>query len=138
MTEEEWRKLWEVSEGVPESKLGAIFAHLHAWHRLLLGWIKQAESGMPNLPAKGFNWRQTRELNAKLDLEFRDVNFQSIVRRLKLSHNRVMKMVEGLSESEFSKPSYFEWTGKLPLSSYIGPNTASHYRWAIKKIKKLK
>jgi len=29
---------------------------------------------------------------------------------------------------------HFSWTGKLPLMSYVAPNTVSHYRWAGKKL----
>jgi hypothetical protein len=113
-------------------------AHVHAWHRLTLGWIKAGKSARPHLPAEGYKWNQTRELNESFYHEFRDVELASISRRLKLSHGRIMKCIGTLSESDLLKPGSFVWTGKLPITSYVGPNTVGHYRWLRKKIKTLK
>jgi hypothetical protein len=51
-------------------------------------------------------------------------------------YSRIVQIVETLSPEQLLKPGYFEWTGKHPLSTYIGPNTASHYRFALKAIKR--
>ena len=136
-TAEQWHLLWTLADGCSsvkktQAQLKQILAHLHAWHRLLLTWYSTGLSGNPELPAPGFNWRQTPELNRQFDKEFSDVPMRSIRRRLKLSHGRVMKLVENLNNDEFLKPGHFPWTGKLGLVSYVGPNTFSHYRWAIK------
>ena len=140
--QKQWQLLWswvEKCEGqnvhLPELK--QILAHLHAWHRLLLNWCSTGPHGKPELPAPGYNWRQTRELNRQLDHEFESVALPSVRRRLKLSYGRVVKLVDGLSEEEFNQPGHFKWTGNNALASYIIPNTVSHYRWAIRKIKKL-
>ncbi len=151
----EWQSLWkligelddqtivrrEKSGGNSSSSTGRSIkdrlAHLHCWHRLLLAWEKTASRGLvPDLPAKGYNWGQTRPLNQELFVEFRDVPLATVKRKLKLLHSRVMKWIATLSESEFQEPQQFEWTGKNPISSYVVPNTVSHYRWAQKKIKK--
>ena len=142
-TEKQWQLLWELVNGCGTSKksqrqLKQILAHLHAWHRLLLTWISSGRDETPDLPAPGFNWRQTHELNRKLDAEFDPVEMASVRRRLKLSHGRVMKMVARLSDGQFLESGHFCWTGKNAIASYIAPNTVSHYRWAIKKIKKLR
>lgn len=89
------------------------------------------------MPAKGFNWSQTRELNQKLFEEFKSEPWPVLKRKLLLSHNRVMKWVRTLTNSEFMTPGKFKWTKKNALRSYIGANMDSHYRWAIKKIKKM-
>ena len=114
-----------------------VCAHLHAWHRLLLTWYREGQHGQPSMPARGFNWRETPALNRMLYQEFRDVSAASVRRRLKLSHGRVMKLVDGLTDRQLMKPGAFKWTGKLGLISYVSANTDSHYRWATKKIKKL-
>lgn len=144
--QEQWTQLWQLLETINveqwEQPVGSgastrtivdHLGHLYAWHRLLLGWSK---SRQPDLPAQGYKWSQTRSLNQKLYDELRNVSRQSMQRRLKLSHARVMKWVAACSEKQLLEPGQFEWTGKLPLASYIAPNVASHYRWAIKKIKK--
>ena len=79
----------------------------------------------------------TRELNLEIFEKHRDEALKSIVRKVKLSHSRIAKFVASLEEEEFSQPNQFLWTGKLPLASYIAPNTVSHYRWAQKKIRLL-
>lgn len=141
-TEEQWELLWEVvtlaeDNNVEEFQLKRLLAHLYAWHGLLLQWYRIGQTRTPDLPAKGFNWRQTPALNAELDEKFRDIPFANIKRRLKMSHGRVMKLVEQFAEKEFSEPGCFAWTGKQAIASYVVPNTFSHYRWAIRKIKKL-
>jgi hypothetical protein len=49
---------------------------------------------------------------------------------------RILQIVESLSTKQLLEPGQFEWTGKHPLTTYIGPNTASHYRFALKVIKR--
>lgn len=110
------------------------FAHLYCWHRLLLAWTVIET---PDLPLKGFKWSQTRELNQQLFEEFKNVEVRSMVRRLKRTHGKVMKLTRSMSQRQLFESGQFEWTGKHGLVSYIAPNTASHYRWAQKKIKKM-
>lgn len=141
-TEYHWALLWESVDSCEigsthDKELKQILAHLYCWHRLVLGWFKQGKTGTPDLPAKGFNWQQTKSLNAKLDEEMAPIPMDSIKRRLRISHRKVLKLVEELSEKQLLEAGHFAWTGKNALSSYITPNTVSHYRWAIKKIKKI-
>lgn len=141
-TEQQWSLLWESVDRCQqhpgsEKELKQILAHLYCWHRLLIGWFKDGVSGTPGLPAKGFNWQQTRQLNAQLDEEMLPISMQSIVRRLRLSHRNVLNLVNQLTEKQFVEAGHFPWTGKHAASSYIAPNMVSHYRWAIKKIKKI-
>lgn len=39
------------------------------------------------------------------------------------------------SNEELFSPNIFEWTGGSKLGSYFVSTMASHYEWAIKKIK---
>lgn len=149
-TKLEWKRLWELIDGVPENLLVIRIgdehprsitdhlAHLYSWHRLLLQWIGTGTNGKPDLPCQGYRWNQTRALNQKLHEQCEDQSYRSIRRKLKLSHGRVMKFVDQLSETKLLHPDHFLWTGKLPIVSYIGPNTAGHYRWAQKKVKRAK
>ena len=119
-TKQQWSLLWQAASECPQDKssqkaLKQILAHLHAWHRLTLAWYKTGLTGQPALPADGFNWQQTRQLNAKLDSEFAHLALPSVIRRLKLSHRRVMRIVDELSERKLMKSGAFEWTGKDAL-----------------------
>ena len=141
-TDKEWTELWNLikqSESNPgfEGAIRKILVHLYAWHRLVQDWIRIGENGVPDLPAKGFNWRQIPELNKHLDAKYSDVSYSNCKRRLKRSHRTVMNYVEGWTEDQLLKPDHFTWTGRNAVVAYIGPNTCSHYRWAIKKLKVL-
>lgn len=149
--DETWLKLWESVDaiGLPNrdlriqfdsvdaSSVKDILAHLHGWHRLLLKWIGTEPDREIELPAKGFKWNETPELNQKIFEDWKDVEFSSVSRRLRLSHNRVLKFVKNLSETQLLTAGQFAWTKKHAISSYIAPNTTSHYKWAAKKIKRL-
>lgn len=144
-TDVAWRKLWELVDDLSPSQMTKRISIKNgparsakdalAHHLMLLDWYREGLSGEPHLPAQGYNWSQTRDLNASLHDEYADVQLASIRRRLKLSHGRVVKLVETLAETELLSAGHFAWTGKLPLMSYIAPNTVSHYRWATRKIK---
>ena len=148
--EQEWKTLWklvdELSERQVTKRTGSgrnarsvkdHLAHLHCWHKLLLAWHKTGSTGgTPDMPAKGFNWGQIKILNQQLFEEYKPVPWSTVKRKLKLSHGRIMKLVRSLNNSEFMVPGKFNWTGNNALRSYIGANMDSHYRWAIKKIKK--
>ena len=134
-TETEWLRLWLAADACSDdAALRKTLAHLYAWHQLTLTWCREEA---PDLPAPGYNWRQTPALNAALDEQYQDIELASIKRRLRRSHGQIMKLADGLAEDELLEPGHFAWTGKLSLVSYLAPNTVSHYRWAIKKLKKL-
>lgn len=148
-----WNELWELVDAqaeadlirrvclepsIPERSPKDALAHVHAWHKLLLLWCKTGVGGdRPDLPAPGYKWNQTRALNAALHEQYESIGLASVRRRLKLSHRRVENLVRELTEQQLLEPGHIVWTGKLPLVSYIAPNTVSHYRWATKKIRKL-
>ena len=55
---------------------------------------------------------------------------------LKESHKEVMTLIEQFSNEELFAKNSFGWTGSSTLGTYCVSTTASHYDWAIKKIKK--
>lgn len=137
LTATDWTRRITSKEGKIAWSPKDVCGHVHAWHRLLLKWHKDGLTGTPDLPCQGFNWRQTPELNQKLYLEFRDITATSVLRRMKLSHGRIMKLVLRLNERQLMQPGHFGWTRKLGFISYVSANTDSHYRWALRKIQKL-
>lgn len=151
-TEEAWQRLWKqvatlsslqlvqrvaLKPGGDSRSAKDALAHVYAWHLLLLGWCKAGADQLPSLPADGYKWSQTRDLNAMLQTQYADMGLASVQRRLKLSHTRIVKLVASMDERQLLQAGHFAWTGKLPLASYVAPNTVSHYRWATKKIKAL-
>lgn len=55
--------------------------------------------------------------------------------KLKESHKAVMALIENYSNDELFAKGVLDWTGTSPLGSYCVSVTASHYDWAMKKIK---
>ena len=51
------------------------------------------------------------------------------------SHTKVLSLAEQFANEELFTKKYFPWTGTSDLGSYFVSITASHYDWAIKKIK---
>ncbi len=110
-----------------------LFAHLTAWEQLFLGWHRQGLAGRePARPAEGYSWRQTPELNRAIWREHRRETWRQVRRRFARSHGQIVALAEGLTERQLLEPGHFSWTGKLPLASYLGPNSSSHYRTAAK------
>jgi hypothetical protein len=54
---------------------------------------------------------------------------------LKESHNNVMALIETFSNEELFAKKSLAWTGTSTLGAYCVSATASHYEWAIKKMK---
>ena len=74
-------------------------------------------------------------MNVEFWEKHQETTLQNSIKMVKESHKSVMKIIDEFSSDElFSKGSY-SWTGNSTLGSYCVSATASHYDWAIKKIK---
>jgi len=45
---------------------------------------------------------------------------------------RIVRLVEESPPPVLLRPGHFAWTGRNPLATYLGANSASHYRFATK------
>jgi hypothetical protein len=54
------------------------------------------------------------------------------------SHADVIELIEGFTDEELFTKKHFPWTGTTSLGSYAVSATASHYDWAMKKLKEHK
>lgn len=54
---------------------------------------------------------------------------------LEKSHREVMDLAETFTNEELFSKGIYPWTGSSTLGSYFVSNTASHYNWAVKKLK---
>ena len=56
--------LLDESGACEEWSVKDIMAHLHAWHMLCLIWYQEGlAGGKPSMPAPGYSWKETPELN---------------------------------------------------------------------------
>jgi hypothetical protein len=121
-----WGDGWTVSD---------LVAHLAEWQQMFLGWHEQGLGGsMPEMPARGYTWSQTPKLNRAIWEKHRSRSRASVMAAFDSGYSRIVHMGEALSPEQLLTPGHFSWTGKHPLATYLGPNTASHYRFAIKVI----
>jgi hypothetical protein len=104
---------------------------------MFLGWYGQGlEGAMPEMPARGYKWSQTPKLNRAIWRKHRLRSRTAVVAAFESGYRRIVRLGEALSAEQLLAPGHFRWTGKHPLATYLGPNTASHYRFAMKVIRR--
>lgn len=119
-----------------DRNLRDILIHLYEWHQLLLHWISSNQGGgnVPFLP-KPYSWRTYGDLNIALWKKHQNTSLEDAKEMLEQSHEEVIKLLETFSNDELFSKGVFKWCGGSTLGSYFISNTASHYNWAIQKLK---
>ena len=119
-----------------DKNLCDILVHLYEWHLLLLNWIKVNSSGehKPFLP-EPYNWKTYPTMNVEFWKKHQSTPLTEAKAKLKESHKDVMALIETFSNEQLFAKGVFDWTGTSTLGAYCVSATASHYDWAIKKIK---
>ena len=147
-SEENFKKLMDLVESLPEESRNLsgvcgswsvkdILAHLHAWHMMCLTWYQDGITGTkPPMPAPGFTWKQTPDLNQLIYEEYQDEDYPSILASLIESHQQVMGTIKRHADEELFTKRLYAWTGSTSMASYFSSNTFSHYDWAIQQITK--
>lgn len=115
-----------------------ILAHLIGWQRMNFDWYEHGARGEDQqMPAPGFTWKDVKALNQAIYEEHRDRNVKDILDAYKAYHQKIVSLVENLTDKELTTLNYYSWTGpSWTLSDYIRANTAAHYKWAYKHIKR--
>ncbi len=117
--------------------LNDLFAHLTEWEQMFLGWYREGRGGgKPDLPAPGYKWNQTPELNRAIWKKHHRKSVKKVLEEFEASYDEIHSLVRKLSQKELLTSGYFAWTGKYPLTTYLAPNSCSHYRTATKILKR--
>ena len=157
---EQFNKMWKLIDSMTEGQQKAAFSeematagkethwsrdrnlrdvlvHLYEWHQLLLSWVKANLNGERKtfLPAP-YNWKTYPAMNLEFWRKHQNTQLTEAKAVLKESHKEVMGLIERFSNEELFAKDSFGWTGASTLGAYCVSTTASHYDWAIKKIKK--
>lgn len=158
---EQYGKLGDLIDSIPEQGINEIFRfniekekgahwnrdrnirdvliHLHEWHNLLLDWVAANQKGVSTQFLKeGYNWKNYGAMNEEFWEKHQNTSYETAVSLLKESHEQVMKLAESFSNDELFSKGVFDWVGTSSLGSYFVSTTASHYDWAMKKIRKHK
>jgi uncharacterized protein YdhG (YjbR/CyaY superfamily) len=123
-----WGDGWSVAD---------LVAHLAEWQFMFLAWHEQGLQGAkPPLPAPGYKWNQLAALNRAIWAKHRTRSLRSIQSDFQSGYAAIVSLVERLSPAELLQPGHFGWTGRCSLTTYIGANTSSHYRFAMNVLKR--
>jgi len=148
--DDQFGKLWKLIDAMPEAVQTAAFlfedrdrnlrdvlVHLYEWHQLLLRWIaaNQKGEGRPFLPAP-YNWKTYPDMNVGFWEKHQATPYADAKAWLLQSHAEALQAIQPFSDEELFVKKHFSWTGTSSLGSYCISATASHYDWAIKKIKR--
>ncbi|HEX6187394.1 MAG TPA: ClbS/DfsB family four-helix bundle protein [Pyrinomonadaceae bacterium] len=123
-----WGNGWTITD---------LVAHLAEWQFMFLSWYEAGRKGeTPEMPAPGYKWNETPKLNRAIWARHRFRPADAIRAEFDGEFRLILEIIEALSPEQLLTPGHFRWTGKNPLATYLAPNTASHYRFALKVIER--
>ncbi len=113
-----------------------VLIHLNEWHSLLLKWVEKNMLGdhVAFLP-KPYNWRSYGEMNVEFKRKHQETTYQEAYRSFEIGHQKVLDLIDTFNNDELFAKGLLEWTGNSTLGQYCTSTTASHYKWALKKLK---
>jgi hypothetical protein len=122
---------------VGEWSVKDVLAHLIEWEQMCLGWYRAGLEGeIPALPAPGFKWNQTPELNQQIFEKHGDRALEYVLQQFEGSYREIHAVIQSLSNEELFTAGRYAWTKKNTLGTYMVSATSSHYLWAWKEIRK--
>ena len=114
-----------------------MLAHLDAWHRMFLEWERVGRTGeVAEMPAPGYTWKTTPELNMVIHQRHTDDPWEMVVVSLRESHAQARGIVESYTDDESFEKQRYRWTGSTSVGSYAVSATTSHYDWAMRHLKR--
>lgn len=114
-----------------------VLTHLYEWHQLMIQFVQNNTNSKiihPFLPAE-YSWKTYGAMNVMFWNRHQNTSLDDAKKMLAESHAKVIALVEKYSNEELFTKKRFPWTGTSDLGSYFVSTTASHYDWALKKIK---
>jgi hypothetical protein len=135
LSEEDLNK--EFPEGTMNRNIRDVLGHLHQWHLMMLDWYNTGmQDKKPDMPAKGYTWKDTPALNKKIWEDNRHISLSEMRWMLEKSHQDIQNIIVKHTDFELFEKKKYKWTGSTSLGAYLVSATSSHYDWAIKLIKK--
>jgi len=126
-------------EGTLNRNIRDVLMHLHHWHLMMLHWYEVGMRGeKPDMPAKGYTWKTTPELNTWIQKQYTEVPLDASKIALKKSYVKVRALIDRHTDEELFEKKRYKWTGSTSLGSYLISATSSHYDWAFKFIKRVR
>lgn len=115
-----------------------VLAHLVEWQQMNLGWYASGLRGeKPVMPAPGFTLRELPRLNEMIYRKHHRRSLEAVLREYGSCHDRIVALIETLSDTDLVTLERFSWTGRSwTLSDYLHASTAAHYLWARTRIRR--
>ncbi len=114
-----------------------LLAHLTAWEQMCLGWYEEGrDGGTPVMPAPGYKWNQTPALNRAIWTRHHAKATARVIAEFEASYQQILGLITRLTPEQLLAPGHFAWTETFPLTTYLAPNTCSHYRFATRVLKR--
>lgn len=99
------------------------------WSEAVVSWVRTAAAGdEPVLPAPGYKWNETPQLNA--EIARRRVSYRAAVERLDAAYRDVLHVIGEVDDHTLTTPGVYSWAGKNGVCGIINLNTARQYRTA--------
>ncbi len=133
---EEWLTRQSEAHWRRDRNVRDVLVHLVEWHRLWLHWVRENRAGRSaDFLPESVSWRTYGLMNVEIRDRHQATSAAEAERMLRESHAEVMALIGELTEEELFAKWALAWTGTSTLGSYTVSVTASHYAWAIKKLK---
>ncbi|MBT8326719.1 MAG: ClbS/DfsB family four-helix bundle protein [Bacteroidia bacterium] len=127
----------EFPKGTMNRNIRDVLTHLHEWHLMVLKWYEVGMTGeKPDMPAKGYTWKTTPELNRFIWEKYQKTSLKDARKDLNKSFKKIQELIHKHSNEELFEKKRYKWTGSTSMGSYLVSCTSSHYDWAFKLIKK--
>ncbi|WP_144558984.1 ClbS/DfsB family four-helix bundle protein [Shouchella miscanthi] len=111
-----------------------VVMHVYEWQAMLERWYCEGMDGdTPSIPAPGYKWHNLALLNQQIWTNYQDVSLNHALKKLRLSHARVISLIERHTNEELITKKTFKWTKTTNLYTYFAANTFQHYEWALKQ-----
>jgi hypothetical protein len=119
-----------------DKTIADVVCHLHEWHLMRENWYKEGTYGKK--PTLSYSLKTLSELNHKIWEKYKGTDLKKAITMLKKSHKDVTSLIEKSNDDELFLKKKYKFTGSTSLGAYFYYNTAEHYNWALKTIKRLK
>ena len=114
-----------------------VLIHLYEWHQLMLDFVENntvKKIATAFLPTE-YSWKTYGAMNQMFWNRHQNTSLEQARQMLDGSHAKVVALFDRFTDEQLFTKKYYPWTGTTDLGSYFVSTTASHYDWAIKKIK---
>jgi hypothetical protein len=104
---------------------------------MVMEWERAGSAGeTPQIPGHGFTWAEIPALNQMIFERAQHDTWKDVTKRLRVSHGRLMALIESYDDDDLVAKRRFSWTGTTSVGSYFVSASSSHYSWASNLIRR--